>query len=236
LEAKEVANKSKMFKGLTSSDLNVNFKMDVASLAQLPAGSAVALADLLVQDSKALTPTASVDVSKEVGKRLAVSSELAASLTRAGRSLANRLGRADDDPVLIADDLVETQVVLEANKKVLTQFLSGLRSHRADLTGRANRLAVITGGGYHLANWSVFTDYRLSFDRYDIGDVDLDTYKPTIAGLIPVITLELNLHMGEEEKSIAVRLSEPDLVKLEQSLRVARLQLTAAKERFPGDF
>jgi hypothetical protein len=223
-----------MFKGLAATDLNPNFRVDLVALSMIPAPLVATLAELLVEDSKNLTPTATSSLAKEVSKRLQVPFDQALSLTRAGRSFAVRLARNDDNSDYVADDLIEMQVVPPISRDVFVTFLTALRLHRAELTGRANRQGAVIGGGYHLGRWAVFTDYRVAFDRFDITDVDLETYQPSVSGLIPVVTLELELHMGDDEKTIALRLPEPDLVKLEQALKVARLQLAAAQNQFSG--
>ncbi len=227
-----MTNKSEMFKGLTATDIHPTFRTDIASFVTLPLEKATALAQVLIDESRSQAATSAASLSKTISQKLDIPTTQSASLGRAGRSFAIRLGRNDDDPNLIVDDLVEMQVVPPTGRDALLRFLSALREQRNELSNRNIRQQTILGGGYHLASISVFTDFRLTFDKYSLSDINLESYQPIVTGLVPVVTLELEMHSkGEKEKTITLRLPEPDLVRIEEMIKVARLQLNAAKKR-----
>jgi len=229
-----VSNKSNMFKGLTATDVHPTFRMDLAVLPTLSPEKSAALAAVLVEDTNNLAPTSTALLSKLVSQRLGVPAQEAKSLTRLAKSFAIRLGHNDDNPAFVADDLIEMQVIPPTSRDVLLKLLTSLRQHQTEFANRNTRQQTISGGGYHLGSCSVFTDYRVAFDKFDVNDVDLDTYQPAVTGLIPTVTLELEVHEGDEEKTIAIRLPEVDLARIEDVLKVARLQLAAAKKQFQG--
>jgi hypothetical protein len=179
-------------------------------------------------------PTPTSTLSKSVSEKLGVPATQATSLARVARSFAARLGRTDDNPAFVSDDLIQMQVIPPTSRDVLLKFLTILRQHQAEFSNRTIRQRTVSGGGFHLASCSVFTDYRVAFDKFEIDDVDLDTYRPSVTGLVPVVTLELEIHAGDEEKTIAIRLPEDDLARIEQVLKIARLQLAVAKKQIPG--
>lgn len=192
-----MANRSKTFSGITSADLNPTFRADVATLAQLPSSTTSGIATLFLEDSGKLVPSSSASFAKDLSKSLALSIDQSVPVARAARFLANRIARIDDDPALIVEDLVGMQIVPATSKEALISFLVPVRERRTDVTARSNRLQLIAGGGSHISSMSVFTDYRVAFDKYDVSDVDLDKYQPTITGLIPIITLQLEVHLAK---------------------------------------
>jgi hypothetical protein len=227
-----MANKSEMFKGLIATDFHATFRTDIAAFVPLSPDKAAVLAEIVIEDARNVVAASTSVLSKIICEKLGVPTRQSISLARAARSFSARLGRTDDEPGLIVDDLIQMQVIPPTGRDALLKFLTVIRQQRNELTKRLARQVAVFGGGYHLGDCSVFTDYRVAFDRIDPNDVNLDTYEPTIAGLVPMVTLVLEIHQaGEEEKAIALRLAETDLVKVEESLKLARLQLAAAKKR-----
>lgn len=230
-----MANKSEMFKGLTATDIHPTFRTDLVTLGALSVDDASKLAQILVEDSRSVGPTSTAALANAVSQKLSVLKGQATPLARSARSFAIRIGRRDDNPASVVDDLIQMQIVSPTGRDALLKFLTVLREHRDELSGRTTRQQMISGGGYHLGGYSVFIDYRLTYDKFDLDDVSLDTYQPQVTGLVPVVTLELEIHHADEEKTFAIRLPEDDLVKMEQALKLARLQLAAAKKRVPGE-
>lgn len=232
-----MANKSEMFRGLTATDFHATFRMDIAAFAPLSQDKGAVLAEIIIEDARNVVAASISTLSKIICEKLGVPTKQAASLARAARSFSARLARIDDEPGPVVEDLIQMQVIPATGRETLLKFLTTIRQQRNELTKRLARQGAIFGGGYHLGDCSVFTDYRVAFDRFDRNDVNWDTYQPTIAGFVPMVTLVLEIHqVGEDEKPIALRLAETDLVKIEDALKVARLQLAAAKKRLaPGE-
>jgi|SRR6266404_758903 len=223
-----------MFKGLSATDLHPTFRSDLIAFTAIPSEKASLLAETMVADAKELSPTPISTLANVVSKRLGIPLEQARSSVRVARSFAVRLAKTDEDPTNLVDDLLSMELITPSAKDAFLRMLNILRQSRTELTGRENRQKNMLGGGYHLTGWGVYTDFRIAFDKYDISDVDLDNYQPTITGLIPIVSLELETKLGEKEETIVLRLSEADLAKLETALKVARLQLTTMQKYAHG--
>ena len=215
-----MANKSEMFKGVAATDIHPTFKADLITLASLPVEDGSMLAVMTADDAREIPPTSVSALSKKVAQKFGLPSEQATSLARVARSFGSSYARRDDDPAGLADDLVAMQLIPASSRDVVVRFLTTLRPHAKDLMARSARQQATIGGGYHLQSSSVFTDFRAAFDRFDVTDVNLATFEPTVTGFVPVVTLQLDLHNGDDSKTVIVRLPESDLTILEETLKL----------------
>lgn len=230
-----MTTKSKLLLGTTPSDLQPSFRAGISQIASLPSSTADSLATLLVEDAKNHSPTNLPETAREINKALGIPYDEAHSLAGVGRRLGSRIAVLQDKASDIADDLVLLEVIPEEKKQNLLRFLETLEKGRAHFLLRSRRQEVVTSGGYHLAGWSVSTEFRAAFAESDYTRIDPDDYVPQFIGFIPAVTLEIHLHGGEEStKNISIRLPETDLASLEQALKIARTELEAAKTQLPG--
>lgn len=220
---------------MVPEDLQPSFRADMVQLSLLPELSLTVLADILLEDAKQQSPTRISTLASVITKELGVPEEQSRALARGGRSIASQLAKADDKPADVADDLVSLQIVPQEKRQGIYNFLVAIQRERSHFVARASRLGVSFSGGYHLASVSVFSELRAVFAESEISRNDIEKYVPVLLGLLPAVTLQLDLHGGDEDsKSISLRLSEVDLTDLENALKKARLQISELKKKSQG--
>ena len=230
-----MVTKGKVFRGSVAADLRPAFRADVFQLALLPEANLQALANILVEDAKSLVPTKANTLAHKIATELHVPVEQSQALARGGRSLSSQMARADDNAADLADDLVSLEIVPQERRQAIYAFLAVIQRERSHFVARSSRLEITTSGGYHLTSVAAFTDLRAIFAESDYSKIDVAKYVPKVVGFLPTLTLELEIHRGDETtKSIAIRLTEEDLTNLENVLNVARVELAAVKQKAQG--
>lgn len=227
--------KSKIFRGAALADIRPGFRADVSSLASLPASSLKMLANIVIDDARTLIPTKISALARIIAKELRVPSDRAQALARAARSLSSQAATMEDTAADIADDLVSLEIIPQELGPKVGAFLEATQAQRSVFVDRSTRQEVVSGGGYHLTSSAVFAEMRAVFADSDYSKINVDTYVPRLVGLLPIVTLQLDLHKGDEgPKSISIRLSEDDVADLENLLKIARIEIDAVKKKSQG--
>ena len=221
--------KSKLFRGIGAADIQPTFRAETAQLSSRTDADLQLLASALVKDAARSSPTGLVQLSREIHDSLGVDSNDARAMARVGRMFASRLAALGDAPEDVADDLVTLQITAADNQQKMVKFLKLLRERASLFEARQRRQETAWAGLYHLASSSTLAEFRAVFAESDYLRVKSETYVPRFLEFVPVVVLQMQLHGGEQDRSISVGLSEDELGQLEDLLKIARMELEAAK-------
>ena len=229
-----MATKTKLFRGVEQTDIQPGFRRDIQTLSALSAEQLAEIVRVLVDEAKLSGIANLTSQARKIVTRIGLPYEEARPLASVGRMLASRLAETGDAASDVADDLVQLQVLPVDRRGVIAGFLAGLQGASDVFRARRKQYESLSGGGYHLAGWSVFPEFRVVLSEPDVRKIALENFSPEVLGFAPSLTLELDLHGGEENKTISIRLGESDIVELEHALRAGRIELEAAKKKLEG--
>lgn len=227
--------KSKLFKGLSLGDLSRRLRRDLSLLTSLPEskievfGREVVEAvnkGTLVQDGR-VSPASR----KALSQSLSIEQEDVDSLTRFAAYFGARIGETRDTASNLADDVIEITGAASDKRQEIQSFFSLLGKVAGEFSKQKQQVESTVGGGHHLHGLTVYPEFRVWTPEVDRHSMSPEDYKPTILGFVPGVTLELELHDGENDTVISIRLDEDDIATLEKALKLGRMELEAAKQK-----